>query len=81
LEIAGEFLVAGLALLPPNHWQVAESESALAGCLLQQNQFAEARALLESSRYATAIRLGESHPRTRAFATLLAQLPDGLNQP
>ena len=63
-------------VLPPQNWQIAEVQSALAGCLVARGNGGEAASMVEASYQVLRADLGADHPRTRrASARREALLP------
>ena len=80
-EAADQYLLAGMTLLPADHWVIAETERALGDCLRLQKDYVTARALLASSLEATTVRLGANHTLTLECRAMLATLPNTVEAP
>ena len=60
--------------MPQGHWRIAEVQSALADCLIEQNRHAESEPLLLGSYASFEKKFGPSDPRTREIGSLVVRL-------
>jgi tetratricopeptide (TPR) repeat protein len=67
--------------LPENHWRVAEAQSYLALCFVDQRRFPEAEKLLLSSYETLAKQYVSSHPRVIGVVERTVALYDAWNRP
>ncbi|ARA94176.1 hypothetical protein AWN76_014115 [Rhodothermaceae bacterium RA] len=73
MEMLQEALEIREAVLPPGHWQTAETRSALGACLMQQGRYEEAEPLLRQAVQILSERRGARHPVTQRALARLAQ--------